>query len=273
MHFCNFAAAQADPRIVGGEVVSNLKDFPYQVSIRRFRTLSHFCGGILLDSEHILTAAHCMFSENKLIGAHEVYAVTGSLNISPLPSSATTSKVRYIFTHEQYDPTKYDNDIAIMRLKSNITMNENTSNITLATSTTETDVKCIASGWGTTRENGAGTNRLMSVQVPIIEHKDCKNMYSSILTNNMICAGSEGKDACQGDSGGPLKCNDVIAGIVSFGSGCGQKGYPGVYTDVSKYEEWIETQIARAAAFSNTPQTVIFTLITLISLMYTLKIF
>ena len=64
-----------------------------------------------------------------------------------------------------------------------------------------------------------------------------------LITGTMICAGSEGKDSCQGDSGGPLTCNNIygkyLCGIVSFGIGCGQRDYPGVYTDVSKYLGWI----------------------------------
>jgi len=65
----------------------------------------------------------------------------------------------------------------------------------------------------------------------------------------MICAGEEGKDSCSADSGGPLVCpraddgTTVLAGVTSFGSGCGHDGFPGVYTDVAYYLDWIMTTI------------------------------
>ena len=56
----------------------------------------------------------------------------------------------------------------------------------------------------------------------------------------MICAGKAGKDSCQGDSGGPMVDSEgKQVGIVSWGYGCADEGYPGVYTRVSHYYDWI----------------------------------
>ncbi|XP_049959037.1 trypsin II-P29-like [Schistocerca serialis cubense] len=69
----------------------------------------------------------------------------------------------------------------------------------------------------------------------------------------MLCAGGErNKDSCQGDSGGPLVCNGTLAGVVSFGVSCGLPGFPGVYTDVSKYVDFLNYSLTRAGAASVT---------------------
>merc|ERR1712045_850018 len=111
----------------------------------------------------------------------------------------------------------------------------------------------IATGWGDTRKGGQISNVLLEVRVRIWSNSDCSNRYRSIdnyVTENMLCAGEPGKDTCQGDSGGPLNCPVTkfrpgqpqykICGITSWGADCGHNGYPGVYTRVSKYIDWID---------------------------------
>lgn len=88
----------------------------------------------------------------------------------------------------------------------------------------------------------------MKVDVPVISRSICTDQYSSVnrITSNMVCAGySEGgKDACSGDSGGPLvDGSGTLVGVVSWGTGCAQAGFPGVYTRVGNYIEWIANNI------------------------------
>ena len=86
------------------------------------------------------------------------------------------------------------------------------------------------------------------MRVPTIKSSDCKKNYSNdSITESMICAGypgEGGKDACAGDSGGPLVCNEngnaVLAGVVSWGTGCGEPDYPGVYSRVTHVLDWIK---------------------------------
>ncbi|KAF3839339.1 hypothetical protein F7725_018056 [Dissostichus mawsoni] len=82
---------------------------------------------------------------------------------------------------------------------------------------------------------------LQCVEVPILSHKDCDGSYPGLITDRMVCAGylEGGKDACQGDSGGPLVCNGELQGVVSWGQGCAQPNYPGVYTKVCSLMTWI----------------------------------
>ena len=100
---------------------------------------------------------------------------------------------------------------------------------------------------------GTNSNVLKYASVPLITNEDCiypHTLYhSSQITSNMVCAGFKegGKDACQNDSGGPLvvprssrDATAIIYGVVSWGDGCAQPDYPGVYSRVAKYLDWIE---------------------------------
>lgn len=84
--------------------------------------------------------------------------------------------------------------------------------------------------------------QLQAVEISIVDRKACKNAYPEVpVTERMICAGvpNGGKDSCQGDSGGPLISNNTLYGIVSWGYGCAEKGYPGVYGNVAALRKFI----------------------------------
>ncbi|PSN57574.1 hypothetical protein C0J52_00495 [Blattella germanica] len=102
-------------------------------------------------------------------------------------------------------------------------------------------------GWGRTSEGGMLPALVQEVQVPILSLQQCRQMKyrPQRITQNMVCAGKGTQDSCQGDSGGPLLVNSAddkleIVGIVSWGVGCGRPGYPGVYTRVSRYSDWVK---------------------------------
>jgi len=111
-----------------------------------------------------------------------------------------------------------------------------------------TDVTVM--GWGNTRDsffNGRPSDILLEVEVDIVSNAECNSDYGGGVTSNMICAAREGKDACQGDSGGPLVVRgadytqDVVVGIVSWGIGCANPRYPGVYSRISQGYDWISS--------------------------------
>lgn len=74
----------------------------------------------------------------------------------------------------------------------------------------------------------------------MVSYTDCKVGYGT-LPLSKLCAGymAGGVDACQGDSGGPLMCENTLSGIVSYGVGCAQANYPGVYANVSYFNSWL----------------------------------
>uniref|UniRef100_A0A2S2NEU2 Transmembrane protease serine 11D n=1 Tax=Schizaphis graminum TaxID=13262 RepID=A0A2S2NEU2_SCHGA len=104
-------------------------------------------------------------------------------------------------------------------------------------------------GWGQLSEFSSTSLSLRHATLPVWTEKECAavpEIEKTGYTPNMMCAGllEGGVDSCQGDSGGPLMLYDnneklTVAGIVSWGIGCGAPNLPGVYTKVDKYLGWI----------------------------------
>uniref|UniRef100_A0A3B3VCZ6 trypsin n=1 Tax=Poecilia latipinna TaxID=48699 RepID=A0A3B3VCZ6_9TELE len=88
--------------------------------------------------------------------------------------------------------------------------------------------------------------RLQCLDAPIVDDKDCENAYPGMITRRMVCAGymDGGRDACNGDSGSPLVCVGEVHCLVSWGQGCTQPNYPGVYVKVCKFLYWTEDTLA-----------------------------
>lgn len=233
-----------ETRIIGGtDAVSGT--YPWMVSLQS-KDGSHFCGASLLDKQWVLTAAHCV--ERETAGGMQV--VVADYNTNQADASEVKANVEAIYIHQQYiTGGGDDHDIAVLKLatevdKTLVNAASNTFTDGLAVSTPLTVI-----GWGNTSTTGESFPEILQqVEVPLFDHVSCKTAYAGIgqtVTANMICAGlaAGGKDSCQGDSGGPLVIESagswVQVGVVSFGEGCAQANFPGVYTRVGNYIDWI----------------------------------
>ncbi|XP_067633693.1 trypsin 3A1-like [Eurosta solidaginis] len=233
-------------RIVGGNEAS-IHRFPYQVSIQLEG--AHRCGGAIYTPKIIISAAHCL----KLPDMPELYAVrAGSTEHE---QGGQYIPVRNIYLHSQFQkPNLRSNDIALLWLQLPLQFDYNTQPIPLGTKTDIADISkkkafLVVSGWGATaEETQVGATRLRYAEVQMFNQNYCKTALAGKepITGRMLCAGAlgGGRDSCKGDSGGPLvsysRGQAILVGIVSFGVGCGRTKYPGVYTRVAEYKDWIE---------------------------------
>ncbi|KAM8884847.1 ovochymase-1 [Synchiropus picturatus] len=157
--------------------------------------------------------------------------------------------VAALISHPRYDTKTKERDIALLKLKKPLIFNQFVRPIKIWTSPVDHFKKCTITGWGATRENGPRVTRLQEVNVTILSSDVCNKYYSGRIRRSMFCAGKEGggSDACQGDSGGPLSCftedRFQLAGLVSWGVGCGRAKKPGVYTKMQPLVEWMSDTI------------------------------
>ncbi|XP_078141313.1 tissue-type plasminogen activator isoform X1 [Centroberyx gerrardi] len=243
-------------RMFGGRD-SDITEQPWQAAINvyqsRLRNHFHRCGGILIDSCWVLSAAHC-FEDILSSDAKKLQVVLGRTFRKQNSTSEQIFEVEKFWIHEKFDNESFDNDIALLKLKTDIGICAVNSPEVLPACLPEPGLvlpdwtECEISGYGKDTEFSAEySERVKRGYVRLWPQERCipDVLSGRTITPNMLCAGDTRglDDACKGDSGGPLVCQNAgrmtLMGVISWGDGCGQKDKPGVYTRVTHYINWI----------------------------------
>lgn len=246
-------------KVIVGGATAKANSWPWMVAIFKEtspRTPKKFlCGASLISQKYVLTAAHCFDAEKGVIDPNKFTVLAGSHTTK----DGTEHRVENILVHSAYKTRQYYNDISLLRLSNPVTLSQKAYPVCLPSDRLRDKIiagnnNVTVTGWGDTSFGGVSSKELQELTIPIVPLKDCNESYSKLplvnfpkgITNLFMCAGVKegGKDACQGDSGGPLvtKLKDmsyVQLGVVSFGYGCAQAGFPGVYTRTSQFTEWL----------------------------------
>jgi trypsin len=248
-------------RIING-TTAEAGRYNYFVSLQNWDWgWSHGCGGSLIAADVVLTAAHCGSQALAVIKSHDL----GNINVN----DGFATEVKWDLPHPKYDNTTVDNDFmllflhhpappdaAFVKLNSNPNVPAAGDHVTvMGHGDTDPDSTIIELGM-----------ELLEIEVKVVSNEECEQSegyfeykgalkYGSLegmISNNMLCAKDMGKDSCKGDSGGPLVIkgndahdgsDDVQVGVVSFGYGCADPDFPGVYSRVSSAYDWIRQEV------------------------------
>ncbi|KAG1665093.1 Transmembrane protease serine 2 [Nymphon striatum] len=240
-------------RIVGGKEAEP-GSWPWLVGLHGGQEEVFFCGGVLISDSWVMSTGHCVGHQN--ISSGLILKVGGTRRNS-YSSFSQQRGIKRLIKHPEFvsDSSKLDNDLVLLQLDRPVEFNSHTRPACLPQARVQPGLKCSMIGWGKPREGYDVDYKfaINKVEIPILSHDTCQLWYSAkyySLTESMLCAGYEegGKDACQGDSGGPLLCNEnghwFVAGLASWGYGCAQPFYPGVYTNVYNFVPWIKEMMA-----------------------------
>ncbi|GAA1981733.1 S1 family peptidase [Kitasatospora viridis] len=248
------APAQADRRIVGGYADST-EQHPWLVAVASRAQYGgarsgQFCGGTLVSSTKVVTAAHCFYDEQgRPVTRPGLTVVIGRTDLTG--QAGVEVPVSQVWIHPDYSYDQNMQDVAVLTLSS---PQQGRAVLPMVgqgeTAPYAPGTMAQVYGWGDTTGHGNYSSTARAVDVPMVSDQECARDYpggsdGAFDARGMVCAGEAqgGRDACQGDSGGPLVVDGRLVGLVSWGTGCAEAGHPGVYTRLAAVADAVDGQL------------------------------
>jgi len=230
---------EINSNVVGGSN-ANIANYPHQISLRV--TNSHSCGASLVSGTKAVTAAHCGG------GALTTYStLTGTTDRTVTTCATCALRTLTGFTRHagfiNNGAQGYPNDIATLNF-ANVPTNANTGYITMAAASAGNYAgnSCTITGWGRTSATSALPVTLQQGTMTVLTNAACTTAWSAAQINNgHICVQAATVSACSGDSGGPLVCGGVLVGATSWGQAQCNPSFPSVYSRISFFRGWIDS--------------------------------
>ncbi|MDX3638503.1 serine protease [Streptomyces sp. MB09-02B] len=233
--------AVAAPQPIVGGTTTTASAYPYVMQITD-ASQNQFCGGTLVSPTKVITAAHCVEDRS----ASSTRAVGGRTYLNG--TNGTVSRVSRIWIHPNYTAAEEGSDVAVLTLSTSMPYTPISYVSSSQTGVYAAGTTARILGWGDTSAGGSASNQLRTATVPIVANSVCgssSSYGSEFIASDMVCAGKAtgGVDTCQGDSGGPLVIGGVLAGITSWGYGCADAQYPGIYTRLTTFSSAVSAQV------------------------------
>ncbi|XP_016061465.1 PREDICTED: kallikrein-1 [Miniopterus natalensis] len=244
------AAPPIQSRIVGGWDCEDPQ--PWQVAVYHYNRFE--CGGVLVDPQWVLTAAHCISDNYQLwLGRHNLFDQEDTAQYVQVSKSFPHPQfnLSLLKNHTVHPGEDYSYDLMLLRLVEPAEITDTVKVVELPTQAPQLGSTCFASGWGTIQSYPMEfPDELQCVDLKILPNDVCAKAHPEKVTDVMLCAGQlkGGKDTCLGDSGGPLICDGELQGITSWGHiPCGLPNMPGVFTRILPLVDWIKETMAANA--------------------------
>ncbi|CAL1526292.1 unnamed protein product [Lymnaea stagnalis] len=257
---CRFGQILPTGKVVGGYEATK-GEFPWTVMLLMNGKFQ--CGGVIVDTKHVITAAHC-FDSHVSSSKYEIFAGRYAFDLSIEEAGQQRVGVKTFLTHEEYNRETIENDLAMVTLERPLLVTSSVTPACLPSANDTPEKYCTVAGWGLINKRKY-PDVLMKVRLETYNHTSCLNTFRDtaqppgylvkLLNDRVLCAANGtfgGQDSCQGDSGGPLMCikqttygpRYFLFGLVSNGNSCATPGEPGLYTNLARYLGWISEKTA-----------------------------